>query len=75
MRTIMKLSGWIAWISAGIGFLFTLLGLIQILIGLIPGVNPRLFGDTEVINFFIASSDFFIITIVAILYRWQCKKE
>ncbi len=51
------------------GFLFVILGLVQVLIGLIPNKDGRLFGDTEVINFFIASSSFFIIVITIMLYK------
>ena len=80
----MKALNWIAWISAGMGFLFILLGLIQILYGVIRSLSlalqegsGRLFGDTEVINFFIASTSWFVITIAMILFQFknQLKKE
>jgi len=79
----MKLFNLIAWISAGMGFLFVLLGLIQVLVavirpmfGILPG-DYRLFGDTEVVNFFIASTNFFIITIVMYVlhYKNQLNKD
>lgn len=69
MKTAEKLLIWISWIFASMGFLFIILGLVQVLIGLIPGKDGRLFGDTEVINFFIASSSFFIIPITFMLYK------
>jgi hypothetical protein len=74
----LKALNWIAWISAGFGFFFILFGLIQILIGahasllmIFPNYDGRLMGDTEVINFFIASANFFIITIAMILFQFK----
>ena len=75
MRTISKLLNWIAWISAGLGFVFLILGLINVayaiarpLFNVFPGdFDSRLYGDTEVINMFIASTTFFVITIAMIL--------
>ena len=72
----MKALNWIAWISGGIGLTFLILGLVQLFYGLILfflGVQRigggRLFGDTEVINFFIAASSFFSITIILFLLQ------
>ena len=84
MKTLSKLSAWIAWISAGIGLSFLIVGLIQVIYGFIlylTGANRigggRLFGDTEIINFFTASVSFFSITIILLLIqiKTQSKKE
>lgn len=81
MKNFMKIMNWIAWISTGLGFIFIIMGLIQValgafrpLFGVLPG-DYRLFGDTEVINFFIASTNLFIISICIILYRWTRDKN
>ncbi|MCJ7447997.1 MAG: hypothetical protein MUO72_09900 [Bacteroidales bacterium] len=80
----LKALNWIAWISAGMGSLFILLGIIQILFGIylkIAGIErpdgPRLFGYSEIVNFFILSANFFIIMIASnmILYKYQNNKE
>jgi hypothetical protein len=66
----MKALNWIGWISAGIGLMFVLLGLIQVVFG-------RLLPGTEIINYFHIANSFFLITIAlfVFLYRCQCKKE
>jgi hypothetical protein len=66
----MKTLNWIAWISGGIGVVFVILGLIQLLVG-------RLRSGTEIINYFHAGNSFFLITIAlfVFIYRCQCKKE
>ncbi len=81
MKKVTKILNWIAWISTAMGFIFITMGLIQValgalrpLFGVLPG-DYRLFGDTEVINFFIASTNLFGITIVAILYRWMSDRN
>jgi hypothetical protein len=67
----MKALNWIAWISSGIG-------IIIILIGLISGILGRsiLSGVTHIVNFFLISDSFFLITIALFifLYRCECKK-
>ena len=68
----MKALNWIAWISAGIGVVIILLGLISGLIGWsgLPIVEHR-------VNFFLIADSFFLITIAlfVFLFRCQCKKE
>lgn len=66
----MKTLNWIAWISGGIGVVFIILGIIQLLVG-------RLRPGTEIINYFHAGNSFFLITIAlfVFIYRCQCKKE
>jgi hypothetical protein len=80
----MKTLNWIAWISAGLGFLFVLVALLHILISvaanvfnIFPGYDGRLFGDTEAVNFYIASTNLFVITIAMclIISKNQSKKE
>lgn len=81
----MKTLDWIAKIAVGMGFLFILLGLIQGIIGQIPRLfkispfveDSRLFGDTEIVNFFIASTNFFIMAIALfiIIFIHQYKKD
>jgi hypothetical protein len=78
----MKTLNWITWVSAGIGSLFLLLGLIQILLGLIYSISGtvrinagRLFGDTEIINFFIASGTFFIIAVFILIIKSEFRKK
>jgi len=84
MKTSLRLSNLIAWTSAVIALLFLLLGIIQIIYGhflffagLSDTTSGRLFGDTEIINFFIAASCFFLITIgiFIIQIKDQLKKE
>ena len=75
----MKTIKWIVWISVGMGFLFILLGIIQGIIGQIPRLlqiqpfvdDSRLFGDTEIINFFIASTNCFIIAIAMYIIQFK----
>jgi len=66
----MKALNWIAWISAGIGVVFVILGLIQVVFG-------RLRPSTEIINYFHAANSFFLLTIALFvsLIKCQCKKE
>jgi hypothetical protein len=71
----MKKLNWIAWSSAGIGSLFLLLGLIYSLIGHSQINGGRLFGDTEIINFFIASANFFVIAVFVLLIKNEFKSE
>lgn len=82
MKTSLKTLNWVTWITAGIGGLFLILGLIQTLMGLVQyslgksQINgARLFGDTEIINFFIASTNFFIIAMFVYLIKIQFIKE
>lgn len=81
----MKTIKWIAWISIGMGFLLIFLGIIQGIIGQIPRLlqiqpfveDSRLFGDTEIINFFIASTNCFIVAIAMYIIQFmkQFKKD
>jgi hypothetical protein len=66
----MKVLNWIAWISAGTGVVFILLGLIQLVFG-------RLRPETQIINSFHAANSFLLLTIAlfVFLYRCQCKKD
>jgi hypothetical protein len=66
----MKALNWIAWISGGIGVVFIILGLIQVVFG-------RLQPSTEIINYFHAANSFLLVTIAlfVLLYRCQCNKE
>lgn len=67
----MKVLNWIAWISAGTGVVFVLLGLIQ-------GVfRMKIIGGAEITNYFHVANSFFLITIAlfVFLFRCQCKKE
>jgi cytosine/uracil/thiamine/allantoin permease len=67
---VMKALNWIAWISAGIGVVFVILGLVQVVVG-------RLQPNTEIINFFHAANSFFLLTIAlfVFLFRCQCKED
>ncbi len=78
-----KLANLIAWISGGIGVCFLILGILQVIIGLILYLNGtsrvgagRLMPDTEIINYFIASISFFSLLILWFLIqiRYQSKK-
>jgi len=78
-----KLANLIAWISGGIGVCFLLLGIFQVVFGLIlylVGADRvgagRLMAETEIINFFIASISFFSVLILWFLIqiRYQLKK-
>ena len=57
----MKTLNWIAVVSGGIGLVFVLLGLIQLLFG-------KFIQGTELINYFHAGNSFFLITIALLLY-------
>jgi hypothetical protein len=80
---LVKLVDWTTWISLGIGFLFILLALVQVVYGTIPNLfnipafkqDARLFGDTEIVNFFIASTSFFVISIALMILKWRYIKE
>jgi len=67
----MKALNWIAWISGGIGVVFILLGLIQLVLG------SRFIEGTEIVNYFHSANSFFLMTIALFiyLYRCECKKE
>ena len=62
----MKALTWIAWISAGTGFLFVLLGLVQLALG-------RIRPETQIINSFHAANSFFLLTIALFVYIYRCK--
>jgi nicotinamide riboside transporter PnuC len=57
-----RVLNWIALLSVGIGLVFIIVGIISAWVG-------RLFPDTESINFFIASSNFFIIAIALMVFQ------
>ena len=65
-----KTLNWIEWISAVIGLVFVLLGLIQLIFG-------KFIQGTELINYFHASNSFFLMAIVLFLFihLGQHKKE
>jgi hypothetical protein len=69
----MKALNWIAWISACVGALFLLLGIISGMF--LP--RPYFGMVTHVATFFNAADSFFLLTIAlfVFLYRCQCKKE
>ena len=66
----MKALDWIAWISGGIGLVFVLIGLIQLIFG-------KFIQGTELINYFHAANSFFLMAIVLFLFihLGQHKKE
>jgi hypothetical protein len=70
MKALVKVLNWIEWISAGIGSVLILLGLIQVFVG-------RLRPQTEIINYFKMADSFFLLTIVLFLliHFGQFKKE
>jgi hypothetical protein len=65
----MKALKWIAWISGGIGGVFVLAGLIQIVFG-----HWR--WGSQIVNYFLVADSFFLITIALFLflYKCECKK-
>ncbi|MBE0655290.1 MAG: hypothetical protein IH594_15930 [Bacteroidales bacterium] len=65
----MKALKWIAWISGSIGLLFVLSGLIQVFFGQWP-------WGRQIVNYFLVSDSFFLITIALFIfiYRCECKK-
>lgn len=66
----MKVLNWIGWASAGMGVVFVISGIIQVVFG-------RLRPNTEIINYFHVANSFFLLTIALFifLYRCECKKE
>lgn len=71
MKTLVKVLNWVEWISAGIGGVFVILGLIQIVI------SERFNPSTEIINYFHVANSFFLLAIVLFLFihLGQFKKE
>jgi len=71
MKTLVKVLNWIEWISTGIGGVFIILGLIQVLIG------KRFGPSVEIINYFHAANSFLLLAIVLFLFihLGQFKKE
>ena len=71
MKKLVKLLNWIEWISAGIGGVFVILGLIQVLL------RKRFGPSIEIINYFHAANSFFLLAIVLFLFihLGQFKKE
>jgi hypothetical protein len=69
----MKALNWIAWISACMGAIILLLGVISGMF--LP--RPYLGMVTHMTTFFNAATSFFLLTIALFifLYRCQCKKE
>ena len=51
----------IAWIAAGLGVLFIIIGFISAYVG-------RIFADTESVNFFHAANSFFVGSIVLFVF-------
>jgi len=70
MKALLKVLNWLEWISAGVGSILILLGIIQVVIG-------RLRPQTEIINYFNMANSFFLFTIVVFLFihLGQYKKE
>jgi formate hydrogenlyase subunit 4 len=70
MKALIKALNWIEWISAVIGVVFIILGLISAVFG-------RLRPDTESVNYFVAANSFFLLAIVLFLFihLGQFKKE
>ena len=71
MKTLVKLLNWVEWISAVIGAIFIILGLIQ-------GVFKfKLIASAEIVNYFHIANSFFLMTIVLFLFihLGQFKKE
>lgn len=68
----MKALKWIAWISAGVGAIVLLLGIISGMF--LP--RPYLGIVTNATTFFIAANSFFLLAIALFifLYRCQCNK-
>lgn len=52
---------WMAWISAGLGLIFIIVGFISAYVG-------RIFADTESVNFFHAANSFFLGSIVLFVF-------
>lgn len=67
----MKALNWIAWISAGVGVIFIVLGVISAII------SRSILPIQHVVNYFHIASSFFLLTIAlfVFLYRCQCKKD
>ncbi|MEA1886670.1 MAG: hypothetical protein U9N72_05630 [Bacteroidota bacterium] len=67
----MKALNWIAWISGGIGLVFVLMGLIQIVF------QVKIVGGAEIVNYFHVANSFILITIALFVFlcRYQWKKE
>ena len=67
---LLKALNWIAWISAGLGVIFIIIGFISAYVG-------RIFADTESVNFFHAANSFFLGSIVLFLFliKSGIKKE
>jgi hypothetical protein len=70
MKALIKALNWLEWISAVIGVVFIILGLIQVVFG-------RLRPSTEIINYFHIANSFFLMAIVLFLFihLGQFKKE
>ncbi len=71
MKTLVKVLNWIEWISTGIGIVFIILGLIQIVI------SSRFSPSIEIVNYFHVANSFFLLAIVLFLFihLGQFKKE
>jgi hypothetical protein len=61
MKALIKALNWIEWISAVLGVVFIILGLIQMVFG-------RLRASTEIINYFHVANSFFLLAIVLFLF-------
>jgi len=70
MKALIKVLNWVEWISAVVGVVFVLLGLISAIFG-------RFRPDTESVNYFHAANSFFLLAIVLFLFihLGQYKKE
>ena len=65
----MKVFSWIAWVSA-------IIGTISILLGVISGMflpRPYFGVVTNATTFFLASNSFFLLTIALFIYIYRCR--
>ena len=66
MKTLLKLSDWIARISAGLGVLLMIFAVITTITG------KYIFAEHRV-NYFQIANTFFLITIAMFIYQIKCK--
>lgn len=71
MKALVRVLNWIEWISAGVGVVFIVLGLIQVVFRL------RLSEGAEIVNYFHVANSFFLLSVVLFLFihMGQYKKE
>jgi len=71
MKALVRVLNWIEWISAGVGVVFIVLGLIQVVF------RFRLSEGAEIVNYFHVANSFFLLSVVLFLFihLGQYKKE